>query len=553
LELCAAANTADTAQRKPNILFIVADDLGWADVGWHGSEFKTPHLDQLARAGVELDYHYVQPVCTPTRTALMSGRWTSRWGPHVLAPSNLRAFPPGTITLGGALQRAGYATHLAGKWHLGSRPEWGPNHYGFDHSYGSLAGAVDPWAHTYRKGPYMQTWHRDEKLVDEKGNATELVAKQVREWIRAKREPWFIYVPFQAVHIPIDAPAEYKQLYANVNFPGNVGKTDAFHRYGGFVSQMDAKVGEFIAALEETGQRRNTLIVFTSDNGGTPAIGNPYAGQTPPLMVPVSSNLPLRGHKAQLYEGGIRVPAFVNWPGTLAPRKLTAPLHAADWMPTLTKLVGYTPATDLKWDGQDIWPLITGAVAKPAPRTIYIPMRNAAAVRHGDWKLISPNKGKKRELVNLAADPYEKKDLAAEELGKVKELEQLLADPHEQTNLIARAENAEHVERLMKLMKQWQMKVGDTLDLPAENKTPETVDLTGRKRVPDQWQPEWIVKKYFEATQQDSEARAEKGQRAKQWIWNQKESLETNFYCPTHRPAAGSVGRDQRQPLTRMA
>lgn len=427
LVTCHQALAAE-GERKPNILLIVADDLGWADVGWHGSAFKTPHLDQLVREGVELDQHYVQPVCTPTRTALMSGRWTSRWGPHVLAPSNLRAFPPGTITLAGALQQAGYATFLSGKWHLGSRPEWGPNHYGFLHSYGSFAGAVDPWSHTYRKGPYLKTWHRDEQPLEEEGNATELVARQACAWIRAKPQPWFIYVPFQAVHIPIDAPAEYKRLYDNVTFPDNEGKTDAFRRYGGFVSQMDAKVGEFVAALDETGQRRQTLIVFTSDNGGTPAIGNPYVGNTPPLTVPVSSNLPLRGHKAQLYEGGIRVPAFVNWPGTLAARKVTAPLHAADWMPTLTKRVGYAPSTDLKWDGQDVWPLITGAVTQPAPRIIYIPMRGGAAVRHGDWKLISSRQDKKHELFDLATDPYEKRDLSAQEPEKVQELLHRLAE-----------------------------------------------------------------------------------------------------------------------------
>jgi arylsulfatase A-like enzyme len=149
---------------KPNILLIVADDLGWADVGWHGSQFKTPHLDKLVREGVELDRHYVQTVCSPTRTALLSGRWTSRFGPHVLEPTNLRAFPPGTITLASALKQCGYATFLAGKWHLGSRLEWGPQHYGFDHSYGSLAGAVDPWEHTYRKGEYMKTWQRPAEL-----------------------------------------------------------------------------------------------------------------------------------------------------------------------------------------------------------------------------------------------------------------------------------------------------------------------------------------------------------------------------------------------------
>jgi arylsulfatase A-like enzyme len=350
----------------------------------------------------------------------MSGRWTSRWGKHVLAPSNARAFPPGTTTLAVALKQAGYATFMAGKWHLGSKPEWGPNHYGFDHSYGSLAGAVDPWAHTYRKGPYMKTWHRDEQLVDEEGNATELVAKQVGEWIRAEREPWFIYVPFQAVHNPIDAPEQYKRIYD--------GQSDSVRRYGGFVSQMDAKVGEFIAALEETGQRDKTIVVFTSDNGGTPVLGNPYAGSTPPMKEVVSSNLPLRGYKGQLYEGGIRVPAFVNWPGMLAPRKVVAPLHAADWMPTLTKLAGYKSTTELKWDGLDVWPLVTGAVEKPAPRTIYIPDYDCAAVRHGDWKLISTANGQKQELFDLADDPFEKNDLAKTEPAKVRELEQQLAD-----------------------------------------------------------------------------------------------------------------------------
>ncbi len=417
---------------KHNILLIVADDLGWADVGWHGGKFKTPNMDNLARTGVELDRHYVQPVCTPTRTALMSGRWTSRWGTHVLNPSNLRAFPPGTAILSSALKESGYSTHITGKWHLGSLPEWGPNHYGFDQSYGSLAGAVDPWAHTYRKGPYMETWHRNEKLLKEEGNATELVAKQACEWIRSGCRPWFIYVPFQAVHIPIDAPEEYKKMYDGVSFPEDAGKTDAFRRYGGFVSQMDAKIGEFVSALEVTGQRSSTLIVFTSDNGGTPSTGNPYVGNTPPLKTPVSSNLPLRGNKAQLYEGGIRVSAFANWPGVLAPRKLSAPLHAADWMPTLTKLAGWTPATAPKFDGLDIWPLLTGAVEKPVSRVIYVPMAAGAAVLEGEWKLISRKaKGKspaKVELFHITSDPYEEKDLSAAEPERVRALEARLAE-----------------------------------------------------------------------------------------------------------------------------
>jgi arylsulfatase A-like enzyme len=425
----ASAQAADTLAARPNILFIVADDLGWADVGWHGSKFKTPNLDQLVREGVELDRHYVQPVCTPTRTALLSGRWTSRFGPHVLAPTTLRAFPPGTITLASALKQCGYATFLSGKWHLGSRLEWGPPHYGFDHSYGSMSGAVDPWDHTYRQGEFMKTWHRDGKLVEEEGNATELVAKQACAWIRAKPAPWFIYVPFQAVHIPIDAPEEFKRLYADVNFEGDEGKTDAFRRFGGFVSQMDAKVGEMIAVLEQTGQRGNTLVVFTSDNGGTPALGNPYAGHTPPLKVAVSSNVPLRGNKNQLYEGGVRVAALANWPGVLKPRKLTAPLHIADWMPTLTKLAGWQRPANVKFDGLDIWPLLTGAVEKPEPRTVYIPHPSGAAVYHGDWKLIARKaKSPKAELFDLSRDPFETNNLAAVMPARLNELQGILAE-----------------------------------------------------------------------------------------------------------------------------
>jgi arylsulfatase A-like enzyme len=292
-----------------------------------------------------------------------------------------------------------------------------------------MSGAVDPWEHTYRKGPYMNSWHRDGKLLEEKGNATELIAKQACDWIRAKPAPWFVYVPFQAVHIPIDAPEEFKRLCADVTFEGNPDKTDAFRRFGAFVSQMDAKVGEFIAALDQTGQRSNTLVVFTSDNGGTPALGNPYAGNTPPLKVAVSSNVPLRGSKNQLYEGGIRVAAFANWPGVLKPRKLTAPLHAADWMPTLTKLAGWSRPAEVKFDGLDIWPLLTGAVEKPEPRTVYVPHPSGAAVFHGDWKLIARKaKHPRTELFNLANDPLETTDLAAREPARVTELQTMLSN-----------------------------------------------------------------------------------------------------------------------------
>ena len=188
---------------RPNILVIVADDLGWGDVGWHGGFGKTPTMDRLVREGVELDRHYVQPVCTPTRTALMTGRYPGRFGPQAIHPSNLRALPRGTVTLASALKSLGYATFQAGKWHLGSRPEWGPNAYGFDQSYGTLTGAADPWTHKYRSGPYEDTWHRDGVRLDEEGNATELVTVEAERRIReggvpaaaGDRKPWFSLRP----------------------------------------------------------------------------------------------------------------------------------------------------------------------------------------------------------------------------------------------------------------------------------------------------------------------------------------------------------------------
>lgn len=413
---------------KPNILLIVADDLGWADVGWHGGKFKTPAMDQLVKEGVELNRHYVQPVCSPTRTALMSGRWTSRWGPHVLNPTNLRAFPAGTTTLASALKECGYSTSISGKWHLGSRPEWGPNHYGFDHSYGSMSGAIDPWTHQYRKGVYQFTWHRDLKVIEEEGNATELVAADAVNRIKTLKAPWFVYVPFQAVHIPVDAPDQYKKLYEGIKLHDDPARDESLHRFAAFVTQMDTKIGELFKAVDDAGQRDNTLIVFTSDNGGLQSGGNAYVSKVAPTPA-LSSNLPLRGQKGQLYEGGVRVCAFANWRGVLKPSKLDAPLHAADWMPTLTKLAGWQRSAQMKFDGIDAFGLLTGE-AKPTPRTIYIPARNGAAVLHDGWKLIVQGAGEKQklELFNVEKDPSETTDLAKDQPAKLAELQQILQD-----------------------------------------------------------------------------------------------------------------------------
>jgi arylsulfatase A-like enzyme len=190
------------------------------------------------------------------------------------------------------------------------------------------------------------------------------------------------------------------------------------------VAQIDAKIGQFVAALEKTGQRENTLIVFTSDNGGIESLKNAYVGDVAdsPLN---SENDPLRGQKNQLYEGGIRVCAFANWPGKLSPRKVTTPMHVVDWFPTIASLVGYKSEASLKWDGVNQWPALTGVTASTAPRTIYIAMKGGHALRHGDWKLIVTGKTKP-QLFDIAADPYEKAEVASSHADKVSELQVLL-------------------------------------------------------------------------------------------------------------------------------
>ncbi|MEX2176684.1 MAG: arylsulfatase [Pirellulaceae bacterium] len=421
----ASGTRAADPPAKPNILLIVADDLGWNDVGWHGSKIKTPRLDALVRAGVELDRHYVQPVCTPTRAALLSGRYPSRFGPQALVPSNLRVLPPNTPTIASLLRGRGYETYLCGKWHLGSRFEWGPNRYGFGHSYGSLTGAADPWTHQYRVGPYAKTWHRDEEMVEEEGNATELLAAQAVKWIEDKREPWFLYVPFTAVHIPIDTPPEYKRLYDGQTFHDEPANDESFKRFAAFVSQLDAKVGQLIDALDRTGQRDETLVVFTSDNGGLERGGNAYISEVAPTPV-LSDNKPLRGQKATLYEGGIRVCAFANWPSQLKPGKLAAPMHAVDWCPTLAGVAGVQVVEPLNWDGQDMWPAIAGSALPHQPRTIYWAYNKASALLHDGWKLIE-HSPRRIELFNVLSDPSETTDLAASEPQKVAELQKLLA------------------------------------------------------------------------------------------------------------------------------
>lgn len=413
-----------SAAPRPNVLIIVADDLGWNDVGYHNADMRTPHLDELVRRGVELDWHYVQPECTPTRVSLLTGRYPSRFGAAAMGASNERSLPPGTLTLASMLKSLGYATGMAGKWHLGSKPEWGPNHYGFDSSYGSLAGAVGMYDHRYRLNtPFADTWHRDGQLIagSENGrHSTDLLADEAQRWIRTRAEgeqPWFFYVPFHAVHAPlVEEDAQWHAMNAHHESPDR-------RLYAAAVSHMDAALGRILDALQETNQAERTIVLFHSDNGAQiNHAGNAYPSPDPALKN-FSSNLPLRGRKTDVYEGGVRVPAAIAWPDTLTPGKSSAPMHAVDWLPTFAALVGFAPPSDARWDGLNVWPTIAEQ-APSAERTFYIVWRanrGSEAVRRGDWKLLR-RRGSPWELYDLKNDPYETTDLAHEEPQRVRDL-----------------------------------------------------------------------------------------------------------------------------------
>ncbi len=412
-------NAAD----RPNIVVIVADDLGWADVGYHDSELSTPNIDRYCREGLELNQHYVAPMCTPTRTALLTGRYWSRFGNT--APSNTQVLPFDTVTLATALDSLGYHTGITGKWHLGSLPKWGPTLFGFDHSHGSLAGGVGPWNHLYKRGEYSRTWHRNDKFIEQEGHVTDLITAEAVQFINKDRDsPYFLYVPFTAVHHPLAEPNEW--LNRNQQIASDR------RQYAACVMHLDDSVGKIFEAIETSGQQENTLVVFFSDNGGMDQIadrdnGN-YPGKYPEGQI-LGLNHPLRGRKGQVYEGGIRVPAFVHWPARLTPGKVDTPMHVIDWMPTICRLAGYQSAKSLKWDGVDVWPTLTRSNRDSTPREFYWKgvRGQSYAIRQGDWKLVV-HKGEsdRVELFDLRTDPNEQQDVANSSPNRVRQMQEQL-------------------------------------------------------------------------------------------------------------------------------
>lgn len=411
-------HSVSAEELRPHIIYVLVDDLGYADCGFNGgTDIQTPNIDGLARSGAILKSYYVQPVCSPTRAALMTGRYATHTGVYtVVRPGAPWGLPLSEQTLPQALREAGYTSAICGKWHLGEfQSEYTPTHRGFDHQYGHMFGAIDYFDHT-RDG--KTDWYRNDKPLAEEGYSTTLIGKEASRIIREQPvdKPLFLYVAFNGIHAPHQVPKSYVEPYERL--PELRGKI------AGMLSAVDEAVGQIVAAVEEKGLREKTLIVFSSDNGG-PAPGK------------ATMNTPLRAGKGTLYEGGIRVCSFAAWPGKIpAGVSIDEPLHAVDWYPTLVKLTGAAASQKHAPDGLDIWPVLTQGAKSPHD-ALLIPGSSPRrmALRMGDWKLLlnaseqdaeeSPGVDSatgKMELYNLAEDISERHNLVASQPERVKEL-----------------------------------------------------------------------------------------------------------------------------------
>jgi arylsulfatase A-like enzyme len=404
---------------KPNIVYIVADDLGWKDVGFHGSDIKTPNLDKLAADGVKFQQFYAQPMCTPTRAALMTGRYPFRYGLQtaVIPSAHTYGLATDEWLLPQALKEAGYYTAIVGKWHLGhgDKKYW-PRQRGFDYQYGPLIGEIDYFTHEQHG---VLDWYRDNNPVKEEGYTTTLLGDDAVKLIdkHDASVPLYLYLAFNAPHTPYQAPPEYLDRYKDI--------ADLSRRaYAAQITALDEQVGRVLQALDARKMRENTLIVFQSDNGGTRNKMFAGEGDMSKINIPCD-NGPYRDGKGSLYEGGTRVVAFANWPGHIpAASTVEGMIHVVDMYPTLAGLAGASTAKSKPLDGVDIWPTISQR--KPSPRTelVYNVEPFRAGIREGDWKMVwrTPLPSKP-ELYNIARDPSEKNDLAAQNPGKIGELQ----------------------------------------------------------------------------------------------------------------------------------
>jgi arylsulfatase B len=418
---------------KPNILVMVADDLGWADVGYHGGDIDTPSLDLLAEQGVQLNRFYTTPICSPTRAALMTGRDPIRLGVAygVILPWDNIGVHPDEHFMPQSFQGAGYQTAMVGKWHLGhAQMTYHPNNRGFDHFYGHLHTEVGFYP------PFANQGGKDFQLngvsIDDDGYETYLLADEVSRYIRArdKSRPFFMYMPFIAPHTPLDAPKELQEKYKDIDTdlpPARSRQTDETRRmakmmlqpsarpmYAAVVDAMDQAIGRVLQTLEEEGIADNTIVLFFSDNGGA---AYSYGG---------ANNAPLRGGKGETFEGGIRVVSLLRWPAMLGSgQRFDQIMSVMDVFPTLAAAAGIEAGNTFELDGRNMWPAIAQGEAVPLEKPLMfaseIPIYGSFKFTAFDesWKLVQEVEQEQLSvtvtnyLFDISKDPNEYNNLAS--------------------------------------------------------------------------------------------------------------------------------------------
>jgi arylsulfatase A-like enzyme len=398
---------AGDSPKKPNVIVIVGDDMGYADVGFHGGKgIPTPHLDALAKSGVKFTSGYVSgPYCSPTRAGLLTGRYQTRFG-HEFNPSGKNGLPLTESTLADRLKAHGYRSALVGKWHLGT-DERHPQKRGFDDFFGFLGGA-----HDYFNPAGIL---RGNEPAHEKAYLTDAFGREAVAFIDAnKSKPFFLYLAFNAVHTPMQADDPRLKKFEHI--------ADKQRRtYAAMMSALDDAVGKVTKKLAEEKLTENTLILFISDNGGPTMKGTTVNG---------SVNTPLRGSKRTTLEGGIRVPFIVSWPGQLKPGADDRPVIQLDLHATALAAAGVAAKPEWKLEGVDLLPYLTGQKSEPPHEALYWRFGKQMAIRQGDWKLVRYDlaaEGQRGEsplkLYNLKDDIGEANDLSAKEPEKVKALQ----------------------------------------------------------------------------------------------------------------------------------
>jgi arylsulfatase A-like enzyme len=406
--LCLFTAFSQLAAAKPNVLIIVGDDMGYGDIGVHGcQDIPTPHIDSLAKNGVRCSNGYVSgPYCSPTRAGLMTGRYQQRYG-HEFNPGPMPnedfGLPLTEKTIADGLQAAGYATGMVGKWHLGQEAKFHPLSRGFQEYYGFLGGARSFFPIQGTPTVAQQMYRGREVVAENEPYTTDAFAREATAFIdRHAQHPWFLYLTFNAVHTPMHATDKYLARFNSVQPEGR-------RTYCAMMSAMDDAIGAVLKKLDDHKLTENTLIFFVSDNGGPP--------------VNSSSNGPLRGNKAQTWEGGIRVPYLVQWKGSLpAGKQFDHPVIQLDFLPTALAAAGAT-TTSAQLDGVNLLPHFKGEVTAPPHATLYWRFGDQMAIRQGNYKLVVGRGIDKPQLFDLAADISESKDLTAEHPEIAKDLQ----------------------------------------------------------------------------------------------------------------------------------